>query len=334
MTNQQVTKPTAKNDFLSLLSSPSTDSQLAKVLPPNLTVERFKRIVRTAFLRNPSLQELEPASIMLSVMTLATLGLEPDGRMAHLVPFKGKCAPMPGYMGYIARAKENGVTGIHFDNVFLNDDFKFRQTANGLEFHHEQDWRNPDRGEMFAAYCVWKEKGSDALHGAIMPRLEIERIRDGSPAKSQAPWTQHFLEMSKKTIIRRAQKQWPLDVQLDEAIKSGKVLDASTVDIESEIVLNAPPVQYESPAASLPQAEEEKPTESQPETAKQFLARMMYENGVTYDELIAFCNATGVCTNADTFASIDDMPIAVVDVLVTPAKMSKILKTYRKEKKA
>jgi len=81
----------------------------------------------------------------------------------------------------------------------------------------------------------------------------------------------------------------------------------------------------------LPQTAQEKPAASEPETAKQFLARMMDENGITYDEVAAFCNATNVCQNADEFASIDDMPIAVVDVLVTPAKMSKILKTYAKK---
>ena len=315
-------------DFLSLLNSKQYEAQFAKILPPNLTVDRFKRVVRTAFARNYDLQKLDPASIMLSVMTLASLGLEPDGRMAYLIPFKGKCTPMIGYIGYLERAKENGLHSVHFDNVFYNDKFKWKQTGDGLEFEHEQDFKNPDRGEMFAAYCVWKEKGSDALQGVIMPRLEIEKIRDSSPGKNQDPWRLHFLEMSKKTAIRRAQKQWPLDVKLDEAIKTGKVVDSEVINIESEIVPEIPP---DAPEPTQAPAALTNPSQTPAQEAK----RAVLEAGVEFDKFTAEMVARNIAKDADSIPDYDCVPADVWETLAAqPKTLSAIVKKWSKKPEA
>ena len=312
-------------DFLSLLNSKQTDAQLAKILPANLTVERFKRIVRTAWLRNHDLQILEPASIMLSVMTLASLGLEPDGRKAYLIPFKGKAVGMPGYMGYIDRARENGLIGIHFDNVFFNDVFQWDITGDGLQFKHSPHIKTPDRGEMFASYCIWREGEGRPLQGVIMTRLEIEKIRDASPGKNQDPWRIHFLEMSKKTTIRRAQKQWPLDVKLDEAIKAGKLVDSSTIDIESEIV---PEIPTAAPSDdSNPELHPAPVAQGTAESYKQILAA-----NVPLDMFAAEIKMRNIALDSDSWQSFETVPAGVWESLSNqPKVLQAIIKKWGKK---
>ena len=322
------------NDFLSMLQSKQTESQLAKILPPCLTVERFKRIVRTAWLNDPDLQTCEPASIMLAVMGLATLGLEPDRRKAHLIRFKGKAVGMVGYLGYITRAKENGLHGLHFDNVFFNDKFTWKQTGDGLQYEHEQDFRNPDRGEMFASYVIWKEAESEQLQGVIMPRLEIEKIRDASAYPGGNPWKIHFLEMCKKTVIRRAQKQWPLDAGLGEAVKSGKVLDAAAIDIDSEVVPENPPVDDPLPMdGKTPLAVSNAPAAGPAkETPRAAITNAMNEAGVPFDMFTAEITARNIAKDADSWASYTDVPDGVFDSLAAqPKTVAAMVKKHGKK---
>jgi len=336
-----IIKPTEKKqDIRSYISSDKVKAEIARVIPKHLTADIMARVVCTAMLKTPKLMECNLPSLLQSIMLLSQFGLLPDGRSAHLIPYFSTkdncyvCQAIIDWKGKVARATENGVENIAAEIVCMNDKFTWKQTMDGLKFEHEPDWRNPDRGEMFAAYCIWKHGGK--FSGVIMTKTEIDAIRKRSKSPDKGPWVTDFAEMSKKSAVHRASKLWPLDAKFEETKKQMGIAEA-TIDVESlapmDNALDAPPAQDESPAASLPQAEKEKPADSQPETAKQFLARMMDENGITYDEVAAFCNATNVCQNADEFASIEDMPIAVVEVLVTPVKMSKILKTYRKDKK-
>lgn len=304
----QNTAVSQRSEFLTLLSSKNTDTQLAAVLPPSTTVEKFKRVCRTAFLRNDFLQKMEPGSIMLSIMTLASLGLEPDGRKAHLVPFKGKCVPIPGYLGYIARAQENGIRSIHFDNVFMNDVFEWEQRGNGLHYRHAPDFRNPDRGEMFASYCIWKEATDDALHGVIMPKMEIDKIRAASPAANSGPWVSHYFEMTKKTIIRRAQKQWPLDVKMDELVATGKM--AATVDIDVDTMPESPeppePPQNAEPDSAVSHAGPSAPAETPAQLAK----RMTLDAQVPFDGFMAEVTARKIAKEdvASTWPDYEAVP--------------------------
>ena len=69
------------------LESPKFRDEIAKALPKHLTPDRFIRVAVSALTRTPKLKECEPVSLFGAMLTLSQLGIEPDGRRAHLIPF-------------------------------------------------------------------------------------------------------------------------------------------------------------------------------------------------------------------------------------------------------
>ncbi len=56
------------------------------------TAERMARMAIAAMSKAPKLRRCSPQSIASAMMTLSQLGLEPDGRRAHLIPFENRKA--------------------------------------------------------------------------------------------------------------------------------------------------------------------------------------------------------------------------------------------------
>jgi len=167
-------------------------------------------------------------------MLLSQFGMLPDGRSAHLIPYFNTksnaydCQAIIDWKGKVARAQQNGVENITADVVCLNDKFTWKVGNEGLVFEHERDWKNPDRGEVFAAYVVWKSAGKFA--GVIMSKTEIEAIRRRSKSPDKGPWQTDWNEMAKKTVVHRASKLWPLDAAFREAIEIQEIT-SPTVDL-------------------------------------------------------------------------------------------------------
>ena len=72
------------------LQSPALSTELARVLPTHVTPDRMVRVALTAMTRTPKLAQCDQASFFRCLLDLASLGLEPDGRRAHLIPFENK----------------------------------------------------------------------------------------------------------------------------------------------------------------------------------------------------------------------------------------------------
>ena len=223
-----------KSDIRSYIQSDVVKKQIAMVLPKHLTSDVMARVVCTAILKTPKLAECGIESLLQSIMLLSQFGLLPDGRSAHLIPYfnskanRYDCQAIIDWKGKVARASENGVENICTDVVCFNDKFTWKMTPEGLLFDHEIDFRNPVRGEMFAAYCVWKHGGK--FSGVIMTKVEIDAIRKRSKSPDKGPWQTDFNEMAKKTLVHRASKLWPLDAKFKEAIEVQEVQEA-TVDL-------------------------------------------------------------------------------------------------------
>lgn len=231
MTTAVQTKPANKGDIRSYIQSDAVKKQIGMVLPKHLTSDVMARVVCTAILKQPKLAECKIESLLQSVMLLSQFGLLPDGRSAHLIAYGNICQAIVDYKGYIARASENGLKNISYDIVCLNDKFTWKRGNDGLQFEHEPDWRQPSRGEMFAAYCVWTNANGQ-FEGEIMTRNEIESIRQRSKASNSGPWVTDFNEMAKKTVVRRAAKRWPLDAKFKDSIETGALKSAATVEVE------------------------------------------------------------------------------------------------------
>ncbi len=186
-------------------------SAVAMVLPRAFTPDRFVRVALVALKRNPGLMKCTPASVLRCMMDLAFYGLEPDGRRAHLIPYKDECTLIIDYKGLVELVRRSGeVSSIHADVIHENDEYDF---SYGLEpsFRHRPTLG--DRGKPIGAYSLVRLKdGEDDF--IVMSYDEIEAVRKRSKAAHSGPWVSDWAEMAKKTVFRRHTKWLPFQAEL------------------------------------------------------------------------------------------------------------------------
>jgi recombination protein RecT len=202
-----------KNDIRSLIGSDKFREQVAAALPAHLTPERFARVCLTALTRTPKLMECTRESLLRCLMDCSALGIEPDGRRAHLIPFGKDCTLIIDYKGLVELIRRSGeVAAIRAETVCEADEFAWE---NGT-ITHRVDWRNP-RGEVQAVYAEAKLTSGE-VQTAVLTKDEVEGIRKRSRAGASGPWATDWSEMAKKTAIRRLSKLLPLSVEIAEAM--------------------------------------------------------------------------------------------------------------------
>jgi recombination protein RecT len=202
-----------KNDIRSLIGSDKFREQVAAALPAHLTPERFARVCLTALTRTPKLMECTRESLLRCLMDCSALGIEPDGRRAHLIPFGKDCTLIIDYKGLVELIRRSGeVAAIRAETVCEADEFAWE---NGV-VTHRVDWRNP-RGEVQAVYAEAKLTSGE-VQTAVLTKDEVEGIRKRSRAGASGPWATDWAEMAKKTAIRRLSKLLPLSVEIAEAM--------------------------------------------------------------------------------------------------------------------
>jgi recombination protein RecT len=105
-------------DIKSIIASPAMQQQFAAALPKHLSPERFGRIAITALSRTPKLRECTQESVFKCLLDLSAMGLEPDARHAHLIPYGKECTLVIDYKGLVALVRRSGeVAKIHADVV-------------------------------------------------------------------------------------------------------------------------------------------------------------------------------------------------------------------------
>jgi len=192
-----------------IINSESMRAQFALALPKHLTAERFARVAITALTRTPKLADCTPASLMKCLLDLSAMGLEPDGRRAHLIPYGTECTLIIDYKGLVELIRRSGdVISLRSETVCSKDEFAW---TNG-EISHSVNWRE-DRGEMQAVYAEAVMKSGEK-QSAVMTKAEIEAIRNRSRAGKSGPWVTDFAEMAKKTVVRRLSKMLPLSSEI------------------------------------------------------------------------------------------------------------------------
>lgn len=221
---------------------------LAAALPKHITPERMMRVALTAVQNTPKLLECDRNSLFMAIIRASQLGLEPDGILgqAYLIPYGKTVQLIPGYRGLIDLARRSGeVSNIIAKEVCENDKFTVNW-ANEIPFVHEPIMTG-DRGKIvfFWAMARFKDGG---FHFDYMSVDEVIAIRNGSSGYQQAvkynkqaesPWEKHFVEMGKKTAIRRIAKYLPMSVQrlsaVNDLVDAGKPF---SVDEMGEVMIH------------------------------------------------------------------------------------------------
>lgn len=272
-----------RKKFNALLESDRVREQVAKVLPSHITAERLLRVAMTASLKNPQLLQCPAESIMQAIMTCAQAGLEPDGRLAHLIPYNTKegfrVQVIFDFKGLIALALRNGIECVYADKVCENDSFEAGVVDGAKVIKHDINWRR-GRGEPYAYYCVTRK--GNIVDFEVMTKDEVEAIRSRSKAKDSGPWKTDYDEMAKKTVVRRMSKRWDMLPEIRDAIYAD---DDTPEPIEIQTTTtrpifgsarqlansgNAESESFESAAALVPPAAEymPQPEELSPEEAE------------------------------------------------------------------
>lgn len=232
-----VSKPLTLRDRL---KNPAMIAELGKALPKHCKPDRMARVALTALTRTPRLAECDEASFFKCLLDLSQWGLEPDGRRAHLIPFRNnkkgitECQLIIDYKGYVELAYRSGIVkSIHADVVRRGDLFEYNMGHVTRHVPHflRLDQAKPDKaGDVYAVYCVVELTGG-TVKTEVLSKEEVETIRKRSKSGNDGPWVTDWNEMGKKSAFRRASKWLPLSAEIIDAFErdDDKVIDALPV---------------------------------------------------------------------------------------------------------
>jgi recombination protein RecT len=228
-----------KRTVSDLLNSERARTELAKVVPKHLTPERMTRVAMTACLKSPGLFNCTPESLLQAVMLCAQAGLEPDGRLAHLIPFGNSVQVIFDWKGIVTLGLRNGgLDQVYGDKVCEHDEFNASVEDGVKKIHHKINWLKP-RGNPYAYYAVTSKKGQ--IDWEVMTLEEVEAIHQRSKAKDSGPWKTDYDEMAKKTVIKRMSKRWDLLPEIGELINAEDDTPAFGMPVVSSPVFSTPP---------------------------------------------------------------------------------------------
>ena len=227
-------------------------SMIAKALPKHLTPDRFLRVALTAMMRTPKLAQCTQDSVTQCLLQCSQLGIEPDGRRAHLIPFEDRknnrttCTLIIDYKGLVELAMRSGlVSYLHADVIREGDLFSYSlgEIREHVPWYLRRDAAKPaEAGQDIAVYAYARMRdGASAV--AVMSIDEVYSIRDNS--QGYRAWKSGFVksstwdpanwvseqEMKKKTALRRLTKLLPLSPEFRDAVEAEDSTEDELVNV-------------------------------------------------------------------------------------------------------
>lgn len=176
--------------------------------------KRFVQSAVNALTRVPKLGNCDKMSFFGSLMQLASYGLNPDGRNAHLIPYGTTCTLVIDYKGLVTLALRcDKVSKVEAFDVYKNDHFRL---VNG-EVEHIVDDPWGDRGDIVGYYAVCQFSDGVKKY-EVMSKSDVDAVRRRSKAANNGPWVTDYNEMAKKTVFKRLSKWLPVTPELADAI--------------------------------------------------------------------------------------------------------------------
>ena len=202
-------------DLRSFIGSDKVKEQITKALPAICTPDRFLRVAMTCITKTPKLLQCEQSSFISALLDCAQLGIEPDGRRAHLIPYGKNVQLIIDYKGLVELHMRSGkISLIHADKVCENDEFEYNA---GKIVNHKINFKK-ERGEPYA-YYAYAEMKDGSTKAEVMTLEEITKIKGRSKSSSNGPWVTDPEEMSKKTVFRRLSKWLPMSPEEAQTIQ-------------------------------------------------------------------------------------------------------------------
>ena len=240
-------------------------SEVAEVLKNDVLIQRFEatapkwmtheaemgfaaqHLRANDYLMKVAKQDTQSLLAAMSNVAACGLSLNPALKHAYLVPRKGKICFDPGYQGLIDLGSRGSLDVVKAEVVYEGEDFK----PNGAfaEPYHDYDPfdRQEEDEKVRGFYCVAKMKGSGSIVSTFMSRKAIDEIRNNTEAwkanpntKKAGPWFTHYVEMGKKTVIRRAFKTWTLSSSNEWDTRLAQAVDISNQNEDAVLATSSP----------------------------------------------------------------------------------------------
>ena len=215
----------AYEDFQKDLSR--KEDELAAMLPPNITRERFLAAASSAVRQNLALVNCDRRSLMNAITKSAQDGVMPDGREGVIVSYREKqkdnswkniASWNPMTFGQRKRAWELDKIRVSANVVFEHDHFKQVEGDEPSIEHLPAELGNP-RGRRRGAYAIFKDEDGNIIHREVMPAEDIERTRQQSKQPDGLMWAKFTDEAWKKTVVRRGFKSVPCSTRLETIVR-------------------------------------------------------------------------------------------------------------------
>lgn len=240
--------------------------ELQKLLPKNMSMDRFVRIALTECVKNPDLLRCSPESWALAMQKCAATGLYPDSDLGFmwLIPRENsknrggswvkvwEVTAQRGYQGDIQLARNSGeVASIYAEVVYEKDTYVVRKGLNPTLEHVPYEPKSDDDspGALRAAYAVAKLDGGEIVWVNLW-KFDVMRHKASSMSTGEkSPWTKHEASMWKKSAIKELVKWLP---KATEAMQELAKDEESRRERESQMIDITPKV--EGPKIDLPKA--------------------------------------------------------------------------------
>lgn len=212
-----------QNTVIELLQSSKMLAQIKAALPKHVTAERLARIALTQLRQNPKLMECSQHSLLASIMQCAQLGLEP-GTLGQcwLVPYKREATFILGYRGMTQLAwRSSQIKSIATRAVFEGDHFAYDYGEDRIE-HRPSGESDPIK--LTHVYAMIHTTAGGRLWD-VMTRKDVDAIRRRSSASTSGPWVTDYIEMTKKTVLKRLMKIAPLSAEMQTALSLDEAAD-------------------------------------------------------------------------------------------------------------
>lgn len=232
------------------LLSPEMTDRYKAVLPKEVSLQKFTRVVVTALQMNPALLNCNRTSFYNATVRAAQDGLMPDGREGAIIEFNRKgpggnwekaAQWMPMRAGLIKRM---ATAGIRVDSHVVREGDQFSYIlGDNPRIDHVPKF-GVEETPIIAAYAIATLADGSKVR-EVLSRSDIDSIRGASRAKDSGPWVSWFSEMARKSAIKRLYKNLPIT---DDSIGAFIARDDSDFS-EPAVTLPEP----EAPAEVLPE---------------------------------------------------------------------------------
>jgi len=197
---------------------------LTRIAAEGLDVKRCVTVALRCVSMNTTLQRCTIGSVFRSIQMSLECGWEPGGALGHsyLVPYGEVCQLIPGYKGLVKLALQSDhVRDIRARAVYDGEEFDIWYGTEERIVHRPGNDRDPNK--IVRVYMV-AELRNGFKHVDDMTRGEVDAIRARSKARNNGPWVTDYVEMAKKTVVRRGSKMLPMSTAYSKALS----LDTAT----------------------------------------------------------------------------------------------------------